>query len=144
MNTIPLKFDIGTTNADAALGVRVLVDGAAIYDNSHVTQPYHFSHEVSDEDGEHELTIELYGKQPEHTVVDDAGNITQDALITVSNIQLDGIDIEQQAHDIVEYHHDFNGSQAPIVDKFYGAMGCNGQLKLKFTTPIYLWLLENM
>ncbi len=86
----------------------------------------------------------MYGKLPEHTKINDAGEITQDALLSVANIQVDGIDISQISANLIEYHHDFNGGQDAIVDRFYGTMGCNGQLKLRFTTPIYLWLLENM
>jgi hypothetical protein len=144
MNTIPIEFDIGTNRAECALGARVFVNGVKIYDNAHVSETYHFSHDISDEDGEHELCIELYGKLPEHTKINDAGEITQDALLSVANIQVDGIDLSQISANLIEYHHDFNGGQDAIVDRFYGTMGCNGQLKLRFTTPIYLWLLENM
>ena len=144
MNLIPLEFDISTTDASCALGVRVMLDGTTLYDNTHLTGTYHFKHDISDEDGEHELSIEMYGKLLEHTKVTDTGEITQDALITVDNIQLDSIDTNQVVQNLIEYHHDFNGSQAPIVDRFYGSMGCNGAIKLKFVTPIYLWLLENM
>ena len=144
MNTILLEFDIGTTNPDAALGVRVLIDNTIVYDNPHVTTPYHFSHDIDDQDGEHELCIELYGKLNKHTVVNQACEITQDSLLTVGNLQIDSIELGNIMQERMEYHHDFNGTQEPIVDKFYGAMGCNGQLKLTFTTPIYLWLLENM
>ncbi|WP_353482442.1 hypothetical protein [Haliscomenobacter sp.] len=144
MNTIPIEVDISTNRAECALGARVFVNGVKIYDNAHVTETHHFSHDISDEDGEHELCIELYGKLPEHTQINDAGEITQDALLSVANIQVDGIDISQISANLIEYHHDFNGGQAAIVDRFYGNMGCNGQLKLQFTTPIYLWLLENM
>jgi len=144
MNKISLEFDISTSRADCALGTRVSINGQTIYDNPHMTETHHFCHDISDEDGDHELVIELYGKQPEHTKINDAGEITQDALLEVNNIKLDSIDIEHIALTNMEYHHDFNGSQLPVVDKFFGSMGCNGQLRLKFATPIYLWLLENM
>jgi hypothetical protein len=42
------------------------------------------------------------------------------------------------------YTHDFNGTQQEIQDEFYSEMGCNGTVSLKFSTPIYLWLLEHM
>jgi len=144
MNTVPLEFDINTSDADCALGVQVTLDGTVVYDTAHLNEMYHFAHEVSDEDGEHELVIKMYGKLPEHTKLSEHGEILQDALITVSNIQFDSIDVSQVALKQFEYHHDFNGSQAPIVDRFFGSMGCNGQITMKFTTPIYLWLLENM
>ena len=144
MNTIQLEFDIGTNSADCALGARVLLDGTTVYDNPHVTQTHHFSHDISDEDAEHELLIELYGKLPEHTKITETGEITQDALLSIAGILLDGISIDQISTELIEYHHDFNGSRPAVADRFYGSMGCNGQLRLKFTTPIYLWLLENM
>ena len=144
MNSIKLELDIGTNRADCALGARVSINGQTIYDNSHVTDTQHVSHDIPDEDGEHELSIELYGKLPEHTKIDSAGQITHDALLSIANIQLDGINIDRISADLIKYHHDFNGSQPATVDRFYGTMGCNGQLKLNFTTPIYLWLLENM
>jgi hypothetical protein len=144
MNTVPLEFDISTTDVAAGLGVRVILDSVVILDLASVSDPYHFSHDISDEDGEHELAIELYGKLPKHTVVDSEGNIINDAMLSVSNISIDGIPMDQVISEVAKYHHNYNGTQPETQDKFYGNMGCNGQLKLKFTTPIYLWLLENM
>ena len=156
MNTIKLQFDITTTDAECRLGVKVMLNNNIIYDHPHVSDTYHVSHDISDEDGEHELTIELYGKQPEHTTIDNQGNIVKDALIIVENFSIDDIDISsiltcvpnQLYSDVpkhvIQYAHDFNGTQPAIVDQFRGSMGCNGTVTLKFTTPIYLWLLENM
>jgi hypothetical protein len=48
--------------------------------------------------------------------------------------------ITQQA----TYTHNFNGAGAETQEKFYGEIGCNGIVSLKFSTPIYLWLLEHM
>ena len=156
MDTVKLEFDVGTTNAECKLGVKVTLDNNIIYDNPHVTEINHISYDISDQDAEHELAIELYGKLPEHTKIDSAGNIVKDALITVENFSIDDIDISSMlttyptqlysdvpTH-IVQYCHDFNGTQPAIVDQFHGSLGCNGTVTLKFTTPIYLWLLENM
>jgi hypothetical protein len=38
----------------------------------------------------------------------------------------------------------FNGTSEVTEDKFYSELGCNGTVSLKFTTPMYLWLLEHM
>ena len=144
MNTIPLTFDIMSTDPNAGLGVRVRLNNSVLYENSHLTSAHHFSHDVSDEDAEHELEIEMFGKLPEHTKISDTGEIISDVLLEINNIAMDGLEINKVAQDLIEYHHDFNGGQTAVVDKFYGSMGCNGCLRLKFTTPIYLWLLENM
>jgi len=42
------------------------------------------------------------------------------------------------------YVHDFNGTGKFVNKQFFGEMGCNGTVELKFSSPFYLWLLENM
>jgi len=144
LSTTPITFDISTTDASAKLGIRVLLDHVVIYENKHVQEPYHFSQDLSDADSEHHLDIELFGKLPQHTSINPAGEIVKDSIININNVEFDGIDITTIMSDLAEYHHDFNGTQDPTVSKFYGSLGCNGHVKFKFTTPIYLWLLENM
>ena len=142
MNSIPLTFDVETTDPDAKLGLRVKINNTVVYDNPHVTELCHVSQEIDDDEGNHMLEFELFGKLPEHTKIDESGEILQDAMLKISNIQFDNISVEQIISP--EYHHDFNGTQSPLVDEFFGSMGCNGTVRLQFSTPIYLWLLENM
>ena len=144
MDTANISFDIDTTDGAVHLGVEVWIGDVCLYQNNHVKESYHFSHDLSDEDGEHELKIVLKGKTDDHTVIDEQGNITKDALISISNIQIDEIDVTQIFYKQTQYHHDFNGTQAPTQTKFYKYMGCNGIVSFQFSTPIYLWLLENM
>ena len=144
MNSILLEFDISNSDPAAALGVRVELDGVEVYHNSHQKDTYHFSHEISDEDGDHELVIEILGKLPEHTEITESGEIVKDALINITNIMLDAIDIGTVFQDLAVYHHDFNGSQSPVEDRFYSSLGCNGQVRMAFSTPVYLWLLQNL
>ena len=146
MTTENISFacQIQPTNNTIALGLRVVLDQVTIFENAHVTETVQLHHDMSDADGEHELTFELFGKTPDHTKITETGEIVSDALLAVNNISLDGIDLDQIVQSLAVYHHDFNGSQAPLNDQFYGTMGCNGTVSLKFTTPIYLWLLENM
>jgi hypothetical protein len=142
--TITFACQVQPTNSAAALGLRVVLDQATIFETAHVTEAVQIKHDISDADGEHELTFELFGKLPEHTKITETGEIVSDALIEIGNITLDEIDLDQIFQLLAVYHHDFNGSQAPADHKFYRHLGCNGIVTLKFTTPIYLWLLENM
>jgi hypothetical protein len=103
----------------------------------------HFSHEISDDDGEHELRIVMKHKTPDHTDLDDTGNITRDTMLTVSDLKFDDIELGKVFLEKSIYTHDFNGSHATVHDQFFGNMGCNGTVSLKFSTPTYLWLLEN-
>ena len=141
---IAFACQVQPTNNSIALGLRVMLDQVIIFENVHVSETMQLQHEISDADGEHELTFELFGKLPEHTKITETGEIVSDALLEISNITLDDIDLDQIFQLLAAYRHDFNGSQTPADHKFYRHMGCNGIVTLKFTTPIYLWLLENM
>jgi hypothetical protein len=135
---------ISPTSCGVAIGAEVWIDQHCVINCEHVDSAISFKHTLDDSDGEHELRIVMKHKQAAHTVLDDQGNITQDAMLTVSDLEFDGINIMQIAVDHAEYCHDFNGSQPVGMDQFYGDMGCNGTVSLKFTTPVYLWLLEHM
>jgi hypothetical protein len=141
-----LKFscDIGTSNAAIPLGMEIWIDDHCLFDQDHVQQSQIVEHELNDDDAEHVLRFVLKNKLPEHTSVDKSGNIIQDARLFVKKIQFDGIDCDLLTYQSAEYHHNFNGTGENTKERFYGELGCNGTVSLKFTTPIYIWLLENM
>ena len=139
------KFELASTDYNIPLGFRVLVDGTEQWATQHIKQPETVSIEIPDSDEEilHELKLELSGKELDHTTIDDQGQIVSDVLVTVSNITLDDIRIDYPVYCNSEYYHDFNGTQAETTDKFYGTLGCNGSVIFKFSTPIFLWLLDH-
>jgi len=144
MSTVKITFQVSPTDPDMSLGFEAWVDSTLIYSLDKVTKTVDVDHALSDDEAEHTLKFVLKGKTAEHTKVSGAGEIVQDSLVTISDIAFDDIKLGHMFNDLAVYHHDFNGSQPLIEDKFYGQMGCNGTVELKFTTPVYLWLLENM
>lgn len=143
-NTATFSCRIGTTDASANLDMEIWLDGQQIFNTTHVKSTVECQTKFSDADGDHELQFVMKNKTIDQTQIDDAGQIIKDACLTISDVNFDEI---QLGHTFIEqsaYTHDFNGTQAEVTDKFYGAMGCNGIVSLKFTTPIYLWLLEKM
>jgi len=141
---VKITCQVSNSNPQAALGLRVWLDNQTIYENSHVKDNFDFDYGFDDADGENEFVIELFGKLPEHTKIDDAGQILEDAILNIKNITVDGIDISQVFQKSSKYYHNYNGTKEDTIETFYGSMGCNGKVCLKFNTPIYLWLLENM
>jgi len=97
-----------------------------------------------DDEAEHVLIFELSGKTYAHTKIDDTGAITQDVTVSIEDVSFDEIKLGHLVCEKTVYEHDFNGTAPLVQEKFYGTMGCNGTVRMKFTTPIYLWLLENM
>ena len=139
-----ISFDIDTSDSAAAIGVAVWIDDTCVYQTDHLIEQKHINHAVLDDDGEHEMRIVVSGKAPKHTQIDEHGNIIKDVVIHISNTTIDGINISQLFNEKCVYTHNFNGTQPEIQDTFYGSAGCNGTISFKFSTPIYLWLLENM
>ena len=143
MQTTKLGFKISATQA--VLDLRVMLDGQVQWQGCPGTDVHDIAVEFNDADDEsHVLEFVLSGKTIEHTKITDQGEITSDVTVRIQDIAFDDIEIDQIFSELAEYHHDFNGTQPAIVDQFYGEMGCNGTVRMEFTTPIYLWLLENM
>ena len=127
------------------MGFEILLNDKSVFKREHVTDSCQISLDIEDIDAaEQKLQFVMTGKTVEHTKVDDQGNITEDAMLTIGDVLFDDIDINQLLIEQAEYTHDFNGTQNPIKDNFYGNMGCNGTITFEFNTPFYLWLLENM
>ena len=143
MQTAKLGFKISAT--EAVLDLAVCLDGKIQWQGCPGTDVQDITVEFDDTDDQpHVLEFVLSGKTIEHTKITDQGEITSDVRVRIQDIAFDDIEIDQIVSELAEYNHDFNGTQPAIVDQFYGEMGCNGTVRLKFTTPIYLWLLENM
>jgi hypothetical protein len=144
MTTAVISFAIFPSDPACPLGVEVWIDQQQIFNTEHLADTVNVSHDIDEDDAEHELRVVLKHKLPEHTTVDADGNITRDAVITVKSFEFEDIDVNQIVQDQAVYTHDFNGSDDITQSKFFGSMGCNGTVNLKFSTPIYIWLLENM
>jgi hypothetical protein len=138
---IPVK---GSTDTTIPLGFEVLLDGKSMFKTDHVTGPCQVTFDITDDEATHQLQFVMTGKTADHTKIDEQGNITSDTLLKISNILVDDIILDQLLNNMIEYTHDFNGTKNTTTDKFYGTMGCNGTATFEFTTPFYLWLLENM
>lgn len=144
MSTIPITFDLASTDYTAELVFEVLFNDTVVFATEHVAQPTAVEFAIADNEGEHELKFVLKNKIHAHTTIDDRGNITSDAMLSIANFTIDEIKLGHMFFEQTCYHHDTNGSQLLAEHKFFGAMGCNGYVSMKFSTPIYLWLLENM
>jgi hypothetical protein len=142
--TTKLTFKLDTTDATAKLGFEAWIDDHKFYDNEHVISTQHIAVDISDADAEHDLRWVMKNKTQEHTQIDEAGNIITDARLKIMDLAFDELALGHMVTEQAVYEHDFNGTHALTQHKFYGEMGCNGTVSLKFNSPIYLWLLEHM
>ena len=143
MNNCSMSLVAQATGDDLHLVVKL--DNQIKFSKILSTLPETIEFDFADEsDDIHVMEIILAGKKHDHTVIDNTGSILSDRIVEISKVSLDKIQLGQLFLDKTRYTHDFNGTAEEIQDQFFGAMGCNGSVRFEFTSPVYLWLLENM
>jgi hypothetical protein len=145
MHISQLTFDVVPTDPNNPLGIEVWIDNNKVVDNNQVSQTQSVVCGLrEDVEQLHQLKIIVKNKTSSHTQIDSQGNIIQDSLLELSNFCLDEIDITKIVYQESIYSHDFNGSAAETNNRFFGGAGCNGSITFEFSSPAYLWILENM
>lgn len=145
MNKTVISFTLGTSDPGAQALFQVLLDDHVVYSTESMPTNESIAIDVDDNaDAKHELKFILAGKRLEHTQVDENNNIINDLTVNISDLSFDGIPAGYNITNLFTYTHDYNSTGQLAEHKFYNSMGCNGSARLKFSTPIYLWLLENM
>jgi hypothetical protein len=140
-----VKFSCTVTSSDptAELGLEVWLDGTILFNCDHVIEPQKISVLIPDQnEAEHVLKLVMKNKKLEHTQLDNQGNILQDCILIVSDLAFDKVIASHAFYSLAKYDHDFNGSGPATQQKFFGELGCNGTVKLEFSTPMYEWLLD--
>ena len=110
-----------------------------------------FEHEC-EENKSYDLVINRLGKTVNQTVVEN-GERVKDQLLHIKNIEIDQIDVGTLVYEGVykpEYPEPWASQQAnagnklPITLKNVTEMGHNGTWTFGFSSPFYMWLLENL
>ena len=110
-----------------------------------------FEHTL-EEGQEYTLKILRSGKDRGQTVLE-AGKITQDQLLHIKSIEIDEIDIGALVFEGIytpEYPEPWAtqqrsaGVDLPLSFNNVTRIGHNGVWELKFASPFYMWLLENL
>jgi len=159
MATEKLKFklELFATMWDQPPHAEILIN-----DKSHFTgditstedkpQVIEFEHEF-EEGVDYELIIKRLGKEKNQTVVNDKGDLLKDQLLHIKGIEIDEIDIGALVFEGVytpEYPEPWAtqqreaGTELPESFKNVTQMGHDGKWAFKFTSPFYMWLLENL
>ena len=143
METVAINFDLDSNNYAARLGFLVVYQNQVLVDIDHVASKNSIKFDLDVDDGDHELQFTMKNKTIDDTVVDEHGNIVSDAYLTIANMHLENVDLEYNFIKHSVYTHNFNGTQDSIEDSFHGTMGCNGTVTFRFSSPFYIWILEN-
>ena len=145
MNITTITFDLDSTDYTAKLAFEVVLNNTVVFATNHVTNPTFVSFDISnDAETDHELKFVLKNKTEEHTICDSHGNIISDAVLSIANLFFENYQLKKLFREKAVYHHDSNGHEPLSEHKFWGSMGCNGHVSLRFSTPVWNWLIESM
>lgn len=159
MSSERLHFRIGLAGTywsrrpcySVAVGDHMIVDQAEISTQSCVmqedgkiictdTQYVEFDHEV--EEGPVELRIRLTNKIMTDTVENaDKTGILKDMLLNIRSVEIDEIDLGNLVYSKSQFCGD--ESYRPVLDNCVDLGWC-GTWTLRFESPFYIWLLENI
>jgi len=146
VETVNIKFTLEPEWFNNAPKIKVAINDQTLIDTQLETK-LNFDQTVElIDDCDHQLTFTLYDKNKYDTVIKD-GVIQKDTLIKISNIELEEIDLTSMLSlkkDLFYYEHDTNGSKDLEKHTLYDTLGCNGTATINFSTPCYIWLLENL
>jgi hypothetical protein len=157
-NTEKLKFrlQLWATHWDKLPVAEILINDTSHY-RSEIAgtedKPTVIEFEHTLEEGkDYTLKIVRSGKDVKQTVVE-AGKIVRDQLLHIKSMEIDEIDIGALVFEGLytpSYPEPWAtqqrsaGQDLPLSFKNVTAMGHNGSWELKFSSPFYMWLLENL
>lgn len=114
----------------------------------------YFEFDATVYEGDCSLSIEMLNKTTSDTVLDSDGNIIEDLLLNIESIEIDEINLGSLLWTESDYRPDYpvqyqiemrnQGKDLPVSVKNCVNLGWNGTWKLPFTSPFYVWLLENI
>jgi Ca-dependent carbohydrate-binding module xylan-binding len=143
--TLNFKITLSGTFWDKRPKFSIWIDDTKIQDGE-ITSAEHqtieFSQELSETD--HQLKIRLENKE-DTDVVQENGNIVKDMLLNIEDITIDDISMGFQLWKATYYPDEkkmFNGKEIESITGCVN-LGWNGSYVVNFSSPFYIWLLEN-
>ena len=159
MATEKLKFklELYATMWDRPPHAEILINDKShftgdITGTEHKPDVIEFEHEL-EEDKEYNLIIKRSGKLLNQTVVNKKGDLLKDQLLHIKGIEIDEIDIGALVYEGVytpRYPEPWAtqqraaGTELKESFKNVTSIGHDGTWDFKFTSPFYMWLLENL
>jgi hypothetical protein len=155
--TLAFKIGLSSTSDKKPTEFKISVNGTVVVHDklsrpANETEYFEFNHEITE--GDNTLEISLLNKGFGDTVLDPEGNIIGDMLLNIDSIEIDEIDLGSLKWTLSTYEPNYperyrieaqkRGEELSSSVKNCVNLGWNGTWKLPFTSPFYIWLLENI
>jgi hypothetical protein len=155
--TLHFKIGLSGSSTKKHPKFKILVNDTSFVNGvltKEANQTEYFEFDASVLDGENSLTIEFLNKTMYDTVLDHNDIIIDDLLLNIDSIEIDEIDLGSLLWTASKYMPNYpenhklkmsqSGNSLPDCHSNCVNLGWNGQWILPFTSPFYIWLLENI
>lgn len=140
--TVDVKINLSSEHWDDRYpGARVYINQELTHEGL-IAEPTELSWSGELEEGEQVIVVEMYDKRDGDTVFDENENIIKDVILNIDNISFGDVDLNELVQMGSMYYP--KSKYAPEVLDQCVNLGWNGRWELKFSSPTYLWLLENL
>ena len=142
---LEFKITLSGTYWDKCPEYAILIDGiemshGTVQEKTEALFTVAFVKELA-EDCEHTLSIKLLNKTGSDTVENESKTaIVNDMLLNIVDIEIDGIGLEA----LKWTHSEYLPTHTQEAINNCVNLGWNGEWSIKFNSPFYLWLLENI
>ena len=142
-STIGCKISV--SDPSRPLNFKILLDDKEVFFEKTTQSEYTFLSVIDETNNTHSIKFIMDGKGDDHTTMD-GDKLISSAQIEITDISFDDNVISElllSNESLTTYTHNSNGYSDEIVEKFNtSCMGFNGEIEMKFETPLYLWLLD--
>jgi hypothetical protein len=141
-NTTNIKISLSSVGwKDRFPGAKVYINDQLIFDEIIANaEQIEWTGELVD--GEYKIIVEMYNKHEGDTVLDNNNSIVNDVVLNIDKIIIDEVDLGSLLWSASVYYPSDDNSPEFLTDCVN--LGWNGSWKLSFSSPTYLWLLENL
>jgi len=147
MNEEQLRFvvSLSATFWDKRPQFSIWLDDHVVTQSEISADPHNVVFERAVEPGAHSLKIRLENKTNHDTQIKDRV-IVNDMLLNIDDITIDDISLGNllwSAEYLLDQPQEYNGKTINHLDNCVN-LGWNGTYTLKFSSPFYIWLLEQL
>jgi hypothetical protein len=154
---LKFKIELYATMWNSPPHAEIMIDDKSHFNGNITTSEsdptsIEFTHEFN-EGSSYDLIIKRSNKGKNQTIVNEKGDILKDQILHIKNIEIDEIDIGALVYEGLytpEYPEPWATQQneaGNTLEKSFKSvtkMGHNGEWRLGFASPFYMWLLENL
>lgn len=138
IETVKIELTVSPTFWDKAPIAKIWMNTDVLH-TGELREPKTLTWEGQLIEGEHAIKIAYYGKDGRTQTIVENDVIVKDQLLNIDSLIIDDIAVD----DVLWLNSEYVSEDGRKIDKIIN-LGVNGTWTFKFSSPVYIWLLEHL